>query len=61
MQVVQPSNEQVFLHVFRPEPSNPKHAGETTKRDTELLMVGRNRTSAISQPLLPGISMMFPG
>lgn len=42
MQVVLPSGERVFLHFVHPEPPNPKYATETTKRDAELLMVGRH-------------------
>lgn len=41
MQLVLPSSERVFLHVVHPEPPNPKYATDTTKRDAELLMVGR--------------------
>lgn len=40
-QVVLPSGERVFMHFVHPEPPNPKYATKTTKRDAELLIVGR--------------------
>ena len=41
MQVVLPSDDRVFLHFVHPDPPNPKYATETTERDAELLIVGR--------------------
>lgn len=41
MQVALPSEERVFLHLVHPDPPNPKYATETTERDAELLIVGR--------------------
>ena len=41
MQVVLPSNDRIFMHFVHPDPPNPKHATETTKRDAELLIVGQ--------------------
>ena len=41
MQVVLPSDERVFVHFVHPDPPNPKYAIDTTKRDAELLIIGR--------------------
>lgn len=41
MQVVLPSDDRVFMHFVHPNPPNPKYATETTARDAELLIVGR--------------------
>ncbi|MGK2925680.1 MAG: endonuclease/exonuclease/phosphatase family protein, partial [Lysobacterales bacterium] len=41
MQVVLPSDDRVFMHFVHPDPPNPKFATETTERDAELLIVGR--------------------
>lgn len=41
MQVVLPSDDRVYMHFVHPDPPNPKYATETTKRDAELLIVGR--------------------
>lgn len=41
LQVVLPSEDRVFLHLVHPNPPNPRYATETTKRDAELLIVGR--------------------
>lgn len=41
MQVVLPSDDQVFLHFVHPDPPNPMYATETTERDAELLILGR--------------------
>jgi len=41
MQVVLPSYDRVFLHFIHPDPPNPSYATETTERDAELLIVGR--------------------
>ncbi len=41
MQVVLPSDDQVFIHFVHPDPPNPRYATETTERDAELLIVGR--------------------
>ncbi len=41
MQLVLASGTQIYVHFVHPDPPNPKHAMETTKRDAELLIVGR--------------------
>ncbi|RRQ21067.1 endonuclease/exonuclease/phosphatase family protein [Thiohalobacter thiocyanaticus] len=41
MQVVLPSEDRVFMHFVHPDPPNPKYTTETTERDAELLIVGR--------------------
>ncbi|MFO7529903.1 MAG: endonuclease/exonuclease/phosphatase family protein [Marinobacter sp.] len=41
MQVVLPSDDRVSMHFVHPDPPNPKYATETTERDAELLIVGR--------------------
>jgi endonuclease/exonuclease/phosphatase (EEP) superfamily protein YafD len=41
MQVVLPSGDLVFMHFVHPDPPNPQYATETTERDAELLIVGR--------------------
>lgn len=41
MQVVLPSDDRVFMHFVHPDPPNPKYATETTERDAELLILGR--------------------
>lgn len=41
MQVRLPSGHRVFLHFVHPHPPNPKYSTETTERDAELLIVGR--------------------
>lgn len=41
MLVVLPSDDRVFMHFVHPNPPNPKHATETTARDAEILIVGR--------------------
>ncbi|UYG08408.1 endonuclease/exonuclease/phosphatase family protein [Halomonas sp. M4R1S46] len=41
MQVVLPSGDRIFMHFVHPDPPNPKYASETTERDAELLIVGR--------------------
>ncbi len=41
MQVLLPSEERVFMHFVHPNPPNPNYATETTKRDAELLILGR--------------------
>lgn len=41
MQVMLASNDRVYLHFVHPDPPNPRHASETTERDAELLIVGR--------------------
>lgn len=41
MQVLSPSVDRFFMHFGYPDPPNPKYASETTKRDAELLIVGR--------------------
>lgn len=41
MQVQLPSDDRIFMHFVHPDPPNPKYATETTERDAELLVVGR--------------------
>ncbi len=41
MQVELPSSDRVYMHFVHPNPPNPKYATETTERDAELLIVGR--------------------
>lgn len=41
VQVALPSGDRVFMHFLHPDPPNPKYATETTQRDAELLIVGR--------------------
>lgn len=41
MQVRLPAGNRVFLHFVHPDPPNPKYATETTERDAEVLIVGR--------------------
>ncbi len=41
MQVLLPSDDRVFMHFVHPDPPNPKYATDTTERDAELLIVGR--------------------
>ena len=41
MQLVLPSGDRVFMHFVHPDPPNPVYATETTERDAELLIVGR--------------------
>ncbi len=41
MQVALPSGDRIFLHFVHPDPPNPKYATQTTERDAELLIVGR--------------------
>ncbi|WP_181422020.1 endonuclease/exonuclease/phosphatase family protein [Halomonas sp. LBP4] len=41
MQVVLPSDDRVYMHFVHPDPPNPMYASETTERDAELLIVGR--------------------
>ncbi len=41
MQLVLLSGDRIFIHFVHPDPPNPKYATETTERDAELLIVGR--------------------
>ncbi len=41
MQVVLASNDRVYLHFVHPDPPNPRYATETTERDAEVLIIGR--------------------
>ncbi|MDI5891546.1 endonuclease/exonuclease/phosphatase family protein [Halomonas sp. LR5S20] len=41
MQLVLPSDDRIFMHFVHSDPPNPKYATETTERDAELLIVGR--------------------
>lgn len=40
-QVVLPSGDRVFMHFVHPDPPNPHYATDTTERDAELLIIGR--------------------
>ncbi|MGM0952201.1 MAG: endonuclease/exonuclease/phosphatase family protein [Pseudomonadota bacterium] len=40
-QVVLASGERIFMHFVHPDPPNPEYATETTERDAEVLIVGR--------------------
>ncbi|WP_111641834.1 endonuclease/exonuclease/phosphatase family protein [Marinimicrobium alkaliphilum] len=42
MQVLLASGNRVFMHFVHPDPPNPLYATETTQRDAELLVVGRD-------------------
>lgn len=41
MQVILNSNDRVFMHFVHPDPPNPRYATETTERDAEVLIIGR--------------------
>ena len=41
MKVVLPSGDRVYIQFVHPDPPNPRFATETTARDAELLIVGR--------------------
>lgn len=41
MQIVLPSNDRVYMHFVHPDPPNPRYATETTERDAEVLIIGR--------------------
>ncbi|NMT63870.1 hypothetical protein [Marinobacter orientalis] len=41
MQVKLPSGDRVFVHFVHSDPPNPEFAKETTERDAEVLIVGR--------------------
>jgi endonuclease/exonuclease/phosphatase (EEP) superfamily protein YafD len=41
MAVALPSGDRLFLHFVHPDPPNPRYATETTQRDAEVLIVGR--------------------
>lgn len=53
MQTVLPSGDRVFMHFVHPNPPNPKYATETTERDAELLIVGRE-VEQHSKPAIVG-------
>ncbi len=54
MQVVLPSGDRVFLHVLHPDPPNPAYATETTERDAELLIVGREMEKRDEPTIIAG-------
>lgn len=41
MQMALPSGDRIYMHFVHPDPPNPRYATETTERDAELLIVGR--------------------
>lgn len=54
MQVVLPSGDRVFVHFIHPDPPNPKYATETTERDAELLIVGREMEKRDTPTIIAG-------
>ena len=54
MQVVLPSGDRVFMHFVHPDPPNPKYATETTTRDAELLIVGREAKERDKPTIIAG-------
>lgn len=53
-QVVLPSDDRVFMHFVHPDPPNPKYATETTKRDAELLILGRETAQRDRPTIIAG-------
>lgn len=54
MQVVLPSADRVYMHFVHPDPPNPTYATETTKRDAEVLIVGREVESRDKPTIVAG-------
>ncbi len=54
MQVVLPSDDRVFMHFVHPDPPNPAYATETTERDAELLIVGREMEKRDEPTIIAG-------
>ncbi|MDO8862083.1 endonuclease/exonuclease/phosphatase family protein [Haliea sp. E1-2-M8] len=54
MQVVLPSKDRVFLHFVHPAPPNPRYATDTTGRDAELLIVGREAEKQDTPTIVTG-------
>ncbi|MDZ7781444.1 MAG: endonuclease/exonuclease/phosphatase family protein [Halioglobus sp.] len=54
MQVVLPSDDRVFMHFVHPDPPNPKYATETTERDAELLILGRETEKRDKPTIIAG-------
>ncbi len=54
MQVLLPSKDRVFLHFVHPDPPVPKYATETTERDAELLIVGREAEKRNEPTIIAG-------
>lgn len=54
MQVVLPSGDRVFMHFVHPDPPNPRYATETTERDAELLIVGREAEKRDKPTIIAG-------
>ncbi len=54
MQVVLPSGAQVFMHFVHPDPPNPEYATETTERDAELLIIGRETEKRNKPTIIAG-------
>ncbi|WP_297187002.1 endonuclease/exonuclease/phosphatase family protein [uncultured Porticoccus sp.] len=53
-QVVLPSDDRVSMHFVHPDPPNPKYATETTKRDAELLILGRETAQRDRPTIIAG-------
>ncbi|MDZ7670296.1 MAG: endonuclease/exonuclease/phosphatase family protein [Gammaproteobacteria bacterium] len=54
MQVVLPSGDRVYMHFVHPDPPNPRFATETTERDAELLIVGRESEKRDKPTIIAG-------
>lgn len=54
MQVVLPSGDRIFMHFVHPDPPNPRYAAETTARDAELLIVGRETEKRDEPTIIAG-------
>ncbi|MEX0709197.1 MAG: endonuclease/exonuclease/phosphatase family protein [Woeseia sp.] len=54
MQVVLPSKDRVFMHFVHPDPPNPVYATQTTARDAELLIVGRETEKRDKPTIIAG-------
>jgi endonuclease/exonuclease/phosphatase (EEP) superfamily protein YafD len=54
MQVVLPSGDRVYMHFVHPDPPNPRYATETTARDAELLIVGREVNARDKPTIIAG-------
>ncbi len=54
MQVVLPSDDRVFIHFVHPNPPNPRYTTDTTERDAELLIVGREAEKRDKPTIIAG-------
>ncbi len=54
MQVVLSSGIRVYLHCVHPDPPNPDYATETTERDAEVLIIGREVDSRDKPTIVAG-------